>query len=113
MKNLDAGLSPCLVRAAVAATLGLGLYSTTLPVLSAEEAAEEELDEVQITGSRIVRQDYVSPNPVQSIDAEQLERLGIVNIADAITTQVPANVSTFQPRNQGGNPFFVGSTLAN
>lgn len=79
----------------------------------AAEGEVEVLDEVQITGSRIVRRDYVSPNPVQTFDAEQLERLGIVNIGDALTSQVPANVSSFQPRNQGGNPFFVGSTLAN
>jgi outer membrane receptor protein involved in Fe transport len=72
-----------------------------------------ELEEVQITGTRIrAREDYVSPNPVQTFDAEQLEQLGIVNIGDALA-QIPVNVSSFQAANQGGNPFFVGSTLAN
>ncbi len=99
------------VRVSVAATLGLGFCAAAPPVL-AQEQPVEELEEVQVTGTRIVREDYVSPNPVQTFDAQQLERLNIVNIADAIT-QVPANVSSFQARNQGGNPFFVGSTLAN
>jgi iron complex outermembrane recepter protein len=113
MKRCEDGLSPYLARAAMAASLGFGMCAATMPVVAAEEAVEEELAEVQITGSRIVRQDYVSPNPVTTLDAEQLERLGIVNMGEALTSQIPANVSSFQPRAQGGNPFFVGSTLAN
>jgi outer membrane receptor protein involved in Fe transport len=71
------------------------------------------LEEVTVTGSRIKqRADYVSPNPIQTIDAGEIQRLGIVNISDAIT-QVPSNVSFFTPTNMGGSAFFVGSTLAN
>ncbi len=70
------------------------------------------LQEVTITGTRIKREDYISPNPVQTLSLDDMQNLGIVNVADAIT-QVPSNVSTFTPSNQGGNPFFVGSTLAN
>jgi iron complex outermembrane recepter protein len=77
---------------------------------SAEE--EEELQEVQVTGSRILQKDFQSPNPITTIDAEQLERLGINNIGDAII-QVPQNVSQFTPGNTGGSAFYVGSTLAN
>jgi iron complex outermembrane receptor protein len=100
-------------RAALASALGLGLCGAVGQAAEEAPAAEVEvLEEVQITGTRILRQDYISPNPVQTIDAEQMERLGIVNIADVLT-QIPSNVSSFQPRNQGGNPFFVGSTLAN
>ena len=49
---------------------------------------------------------------MQTFDAEQLERLGINNIGDAII-QVPQNVSQFTPNNTGGSAFYVGSTLAN
>ncbi len=71
------------------------------------------LEEVTVTGTRIKqRADYVSPNPIQTIDASEIQRLGIVNISDAIA-QVPSNVSLFTPQNTGGSAFFVGSTLAN
>jgi outer membrane receptor protein involved in Fe transport len=101
------------------ATAILSAAITHAPLASAQGAQArapddmQELAEVEVTGSRIRQtQDYVSPNPVQTFDAEQLERLGIVNMGDAIN-QVPANVSSFQAANQGGNPFFVGSTLPN
>jgi hypothetical protein len=49
---------------------------SAMPPAMAAEAAEEEvveLEEVQVTGTRIrQRADYVSPNPVQTIDAAQL-----------------------------------------
>ena len=44
--------------------------------------------------------------------AEDLEKLGIVNVGDAMT-QIPQNVSGFTPANTGTSSFFVGSTLAN
>src|SRR5262249_25939759 len=72
-----------------------------------------ELAEVMVTGTRIKqRSDYVSPNPISTIDASEMQRLGIVNISDAVTT-IPSNVSQFTPSNTGGSAFFVGSTLAN
>jgi outer membrane receptor protein involved in Fe transport len=95
-------LGACLALAAVAA-----------PGAFAAEAADEALTEVQITGSRIQqRQDFVSPNPITTLGAGDLEKLGIVNIADAMI-QIPQNVSQFTPANTGGSAFFIGSTLAN
>lgn len=98
------------VRACVASILGTtALLGTLAPAFG----AEDELEEVRVTGSRIQqRQDFVSPNPVTTIGAQDLEKLGIVNIADAMS-QIPQNVSQFTPANTGGSAFFVGSTLAN
>src|SRR5690349_4018135 len=102
----------------------VALLLATNGAFSAEDNSEEaksgatkpslaSLEEVTVTGTRIKqRADYVSPNPIQTIDASEIQRLGIVNIADAIT-QVPSNVSFFTPQNMGGSAFFVGSTLAN
>ncbi len=100
-----------------AIALGLGIttsaYAQDAAKTDASKSSSLTLDEVTVTGSRIKqREDYVSPNPIQTIDATEMQRLGIVNVADAVT-QVPANVSNFQPANTGGNAFFVGSTLAN
>ena len=71
------------------------------------------LDEVTVTGTRIQqRGDYASPNPITTVGQDDLQKLGIVNISDAMT-QIPQNVSQFTPANTGGSAFFVGSTLAN
>lgn len=105
-----------LARAAVAAILGGATLAAHPALTFAGQAAEEEvleLEEVQITGTRIIQNaDFVSPNPVSTFDAADLERLGINNISDAII-QVPQNVSQFTPGNTGGSAFYVGSTLAN
>ena len=80
---------------------------------SGESRSALSLDEVTVTGTRIKqRDDYISPNPIQTIDSSEMKRLGIVNVSEAVT-QVPANVSQFTPANTGGSAFFVGSTLAN
>lgn len=100
-----------LVRAAVAAVLGSIAFAATMPVSAADDSADT-LEEVQVTGTRIQRKDFVSPNPITTFEAADLERLGINNISDAIT-QVPQNVSQFTPANTGGSAFYVGSTLAN
>lgn len=103
------------VRVAVATALGSAFLLGGLPLAAAAAEEEEvlELEEVQVTGTRIFQNaDYISPNPVSTFDAADLERLGINNISDAII-QVPQNVSQFTPGNTGGSAFYVGSTLAN
>ncbi len=117
MKTNKSARSPLVLRACSRCTAGLGLCTAASPLLAAEEPQADELQEldlgeVRVTGTRIVREDFVSPNPIQTLDADYLDRLNIVNISDALT-QVPANVSNFQSRNLGSNAFFVGSTIAN
>ncbi len=101
-----------------AIALGLGITTSAYAQEAGQPASSEPkssltLDEITVTGTRIKqREDYVSPNPIQTIDSTEMNRLGIVNISDAVT-QVPANVSQFTPANTGGSAFFIGSTLAN
>ena len=101
------------IRLSVAAALGTVVIAGMATPAAAAEDEVVELEEVQVTGTRITQNaDYVSPNPVTTFDAADLERLGINNISDAIV-QVPQNVSQFTPTNTGGSAFYVGSTLAN
>ena len=103
------------VAAAVRACPLVGCVAFALTAGSIANAADaaDALEEVQVTGTRIQqRQDFVSPNPITTIGAADLERLGIVNIVDAMS-QIPQNVSQFTPANTGGSAFFIGSTLAN
>ena len=102
-----------------AIALGLGITTSAYAQDAAKPAAGEQknnpltLDEVTVTGTRIQqRGDYASPNPITTIGSEDLQNLGIVNVADAMT-QIPQNVSQFTPANTGGSAFFIGSTLAN
>jgi outer membrane receptor protein involved in Fe transport len=77
-----------------------------LPAAAAEaaataEAAEDEddieLEEVQVTGTRIQNPNVTSSNPITSITSEEMRQLGIVNVADALLMLVPQNISTYQP----------------
>jgi len=94
------------------AVLSLSLAEAASAQEPQSQPSPQQLEEVLVTGTRIPRPDYISPNPVKSIGAAEMENLGIVNVAEAMQ-QITSNVSQFQPSNQGGNPFFVGSTLAN
>jgi outer membrane receptor protein involved in Fe transport len=133
VSKFPAGNGSPLVRASVAAILGaaslIGLTSQVLAAGAEEEDELEELEEVKVTGTRIqVPGTYTAPNPMTSITAEEMQSLGIVNVADALTTLVPSNISTYTPDmigdNQAGSggggmegldrgSYFIGSTIAN
>jgi hypothetical protein len=94
---------------------------------SAEDEEAEELREVQVTGTRIISPNTTATNPITSITSEEVARLGIVNVVDALTMLVPQNISTYQPslvgddqagRGGGGmegvdrGTYFIGNTIA-
>jgi outer membrane receptor protein involved in Fe transport len=86
-----------------------------LPAVSAvtELAAQQPgLEEVVITGSRIQRSGFDSPQPLSVIDAEQIEDLGIVNVGD-VMRRLPQNTPFFTETNVGIGNFNVGAQLAN
>ena len=61
--------------------VALALASTLLPIQSAvaqqQPAQQSGLEEITVTGSRIHQnQDYASPNPISTIDAQEMENLG-------------------------------------
>ncbi len=127
------------VRVSVAAAF----LVVALPVAGAETAPdkakeeEDELAEVQVTGTRIQLPNVTAANPVTSITIEEMQRLGFVNVGDALTQLVPQNISTYMPtlvgdiqtsgaaelgliggvgsgnRDMDRGTFFVGNTIAN
>ncbi len=92
-----------------------------------EEPEDQELAAVQVTGTRIQSPNVTAANPVTSISGEEMRRLGIVNVSDALTQLVPQNISTYMPTMVGdeGNDgngrgssidrgsTFIGNTIAN
>jgi len=75
------------VGAAVAAILGtVAIHS---PVAwSAEEAAAADLQEVTVTGSRIVRRDFESSSPIVTVGSEMLDNTGTQAVESALN-QLP------------------------
>jgi len=90
----------------VAAVLSQGFSTTT----QAQEGAQVE--EIRITGSRIVRRDFEANSPIQTIDAasfENLSALGVENALNQLPQFVPAATQFTQIAD--GELINTGSTL--
>jgi iron complex outermembrane recepter protein len=57
------------------------------PVL-AQEAQDDQVDDIVVTGSRIARQDYVANSPIVTVTAEDFQATGSVNI-DNLVNDLP------------------------
>lgn len=77
----------------------------------APEQAEEG-EAVVITGSRIRRQDFTSPNPLVTISAEQLQSSGTTNLTDFLTGY-PALVGSSTSADNSGSGAGIGGTGLN
>src|SRR5688572_27816128 len=78
-----------LVAAAVAAALSASYSSAT----HAQEAqAGNELEEVTVTGSRIVRRDLDAPTPVVTVEREQFEQSAFTSV-DQVLNELPQFVT--------------------
>ena len=101
------------MRAAVAAILGSAAFVMAAPAFAADSAKSDQLEEVQVTGTRIKRaNDFDTANPTTVVDSDYMKNLGIVNVGDAVKA-LPANVSNNTPSTTGNANFFTGSTIAN
>jgi iron complex outermembrane receptor protein len=82
-----------LVRTAVATALASAIVTPTF--------AQDELQEVTVTGSRIVRRDLTAPSPVVTVGTETLESSSTTSV-ESVLQQLPQ----FVP---GGNQFVSGA----
>ena len=72
-------------RLSVAISASLGLSASVLaPLANAQEMAL--LEEVVVTGSRIIKTNLVSSSPVTQVDAEELGFQGTVRVEDMLST---------------------------
>lgn len=85
------------------------LVLSPLSAAPAAAAAEEPIEEVVVTGSRIGRTTTDTPIPITSLDSEQIGLNGDIRVADIVnelpslrTTQTPAN-SNFSEQEAGTN----------
>jgi outer membrane receptor protein involved in Fe transport len=87
----------------------LALLTAGAQIASAQQKTEEE---IIVTGSRVSHVGFDSPQPLTTIDEQQIANLGITNVGDVIRT-MPQNTPFFTETNVGFGNFNVGSQLAN
>ncbi len=73
-----------LSSAAAAATLAASAAFAQDPDPNEPAAGEQNMQEVVVTGSRIITPNLDSPSPVQTITSEQLEGTGIINVQEIL-----------------------------
>ncbi len=101
------------LASASAAALSIALLGA-----SAAQAADDAgkagatVGEVVVTGSRIQRSTFTSPNPVTVINEQEIQRLNLTNAGD-IVAQLPQNSNFFAGNNVGLGNFNVGAQLVN
>jgi iron complex outermembrane recepter protein len=79
---------------------------------STKKAPLAELEEVVVTGSRIARPGFDSPNPVTVLSGQEAEKLGLTTAGDVVA-ELPQNSAFVSNANVGAGNFNIGSQLAN
>src|SRR5665213_490843 len=109
-------LTLCSYIAILGTTLGsviaVAQDAGTPPATSGTPAKAESLEEVVVTGSRVSRSTFNTPNPVTVLDQKDIENLGLVNTGDVLA-ELPQNSNFFSAANVGLGNFNVGAQLAN
>lgn len=97
-----------ILASAVAAALGAApAYAQDAPA-----GAQGQLEEVVVTGSRIVRRDLEANSPIMTLDAQRFEESSTIAI-ESVVNQLPQFVpaaSQFQSDGEGTGGYMTGST---
>jgi outer membrane receptor protein involved in Fe transport len=90
----ESGNGKNLVRATIAAILGTAAFSSYAPGTFAAEAAatvaaapdkeSDQVEEVRVTGSRIVRKDMTSNSPLVTVDQQKIEDSPFISVEEAL-----------------------------
>ncbi len=100
-----------LAQAIKLATMGMALGAFLLPstiayaedAAAVDEMAEEEVEEVFVTGSRIVRSDFTSSSPITVVTAADLAASGLVSVEDFLQNMPSVNGGDFGSSVNNGN----------
>ncbi len=84
------------------ACLGSTCLSSVAFAQAQQSAQATELEQIVVTGSRVVRDGYQAPTPVSVIGIEQLDNVATSNLADSIN-QLPAIVNSATPQSSSVN----------
>ena len=90
-------------------TLSLAQSAAAQPATAGDESGA--LEEITVTGSRIVRDGVAAPTPVTVVSAERLQNLGATNIGQVLNT-LPSFRASSNPQTANIAPRAAGTTLA-
>lgn len=76
-----------ILSSSIAIALGLALPSVLIPAAH----AQEDLEEITVTGSRIVRRDYQATSPIVTVNEEMFDQISTVGVESALN-QLPQYV---------------------
>ncbi len=97
-----AGFTTMASVAALLAAMPVG-RTTAIAAENAAQTADVSVEEIVVTGSRVVRNGYEAPTPVTVIGAEQLQDVAKPNIADALNMMPVFQASTTPSTSGNGN----------
>ena len=89
-------------RLAHAVAMAVAIPAVGMSAAHAQEG-QQQLEEVLVTGSRIVRRDYSANSPIQTVDREQLDSqasIGLETALDQLPQFVPAATGLTQMQDQ-------------
>ena len=95
------------LASAVAVALG-----TLAPIYAQDSQPDSQIEEVVVTGSRIVRRDFEANSPITTVDSSRFEESSTIAI-ESVINQLPQFVpaaSQFQPNGDGTGGYLAGST---
>jgi outer membrane receptor protein involved in Fe transport len=105
-------------------SVSLAAFAVSVPAAAQEAAAPgddrpqtspsdaKSDNEILVTGSRVGRSTFDTPNPVTVLDSENIENLGLNNVGEVVK-QLPQNSNFFSGNNVGLGNFNVGAQLVN
>lgn len=83
------------------------------PAFAQDAPADEQVQQdeaIVVTGSRIVRPEFETPNPIQAYDAEAIEQAGTVNVAEFLRDS-PALLGTVTSADNAGSNYSSALTV--
>ncbi|GHD35243.1 TonB-dependent receptor plug domain-containing protein [Halioglobus pacificus] len=84
------------LTSAVRLAIGAGAVTATMPVAQLATAQEQMIEEVVITGSRIRRPDLEAVSPYTTVDAEEFQLSGTINVEQKLN-ELPQTLPAFGP----------------
>lgn len=97
-------------RTPVFFAVSCAIASTSMNVLAEQSSGVDEVEKIQVTGSRILREGAIAPAPVTVISGEALLASGVTSIGEALN-DMPALANTYSLANAGRSIGTAGLSL--
>ncbi len=91
--------------------VALGIQGALIPQAYAQTpppAAAADVDEIVVTGSRVIRDGYEAPTPLTVVGVEAIEKAGVANVADLMNQLPTFSGSASSAGNVGTNTGVAG-----